>query len=71
MTPNELMKHLTDEGDPAHIAIIMYLDNLKTFQQGSATQHSAKNSIIQPFDNHDKLAGARSATAVDKKLPIV
>jgi hypothetical protein len=54
-----------------HIAIFMYLDNLKTFQQGSAAQHSAKNSFFQPFNIQDKLAVARSATAIDKNLPMV
>jgi hypothetical protein len=51
MIPNKLMKHLTDKGDTTHIAIFMYLDKLKTFQPGSATNlqpriHSFDHSII-------------------------
>jgi hypothetical protein len=40
---------------------------LSSFQQGPARQHPAKNSISQPVGNCDKLAGARSATAVQQK----
>ncbi len=58
MTPNELVEK----------AIYIYLEKLKTFQHGTARQQLAKNLISQPFGNHDKLIGARSATAVDKEI---
>jgi hypothetical protein len=63
MTLNELMNHLTDKGDPTHKATLVYLEKMSSFQQGPARQHPAKNLISQPVGNHDKLVGARSATA--------
>jgi hypothetical protein len=31
MTPQELLKHLKDEGDSTHTAIFVYLQTLNTF----------------------------------------
>jgi hypothetical protein len=68
MTLNQLMKHLKDEGDPNHKAILAYLNNFSFFRQDYARQqHSAMNLMSRPVGNHDKLAGARSATAVHQK----
>jgi hypothetical protein len=64
MTPYELMKHLKNEGDSTHKAILAYLTKLSSSQWGHARQHPARNSISWPVGYHDKLAGARSATAV-------
>jgi hypothetical protein len=44
MTPQELLKHLKDEGDSTHTAISIYLENLNTFSQGHAIQNPSVNS---------------------------
>jgi hypothetical protein len=64
MTPNELVKHLKNKGDSSYKAILAYLTKFSSFQQGHAKQPLAKYSISRPVGYHDKLAGARSATAV-------
>ncbi len=69
MIPNQLMKHLSDQGNCTHKAIVIYLEKLKSSQQGTARQHLAKNLISWPFGNHEKLVGVRSATAVHKVIP--
>ncbi len=35
MTPQELLKHLKNEGDCTHTAVYIYLEKLNTFSQGS------------------------------------
>ncbi len=61
------MKHLKNKGDSTHKAILAYLNKLTSFKQGPARQHPDKNSFPPPIVNHDKLAGARSAIAVQQK----
>jgi hypothetical protein len=39
MTPEELLKHLKNEGDYTHTAISIYLETLNTFSQGHARQN--------------------------------
>jgi hypothetical protein len=36
MTPNQLMSYLKDKGDSTHKAILVYLQEFSSFQQGSA-----------------------------------
>ncbi len=67
MTQNQLMKHLKNKEDPSHKAILAYRNKSSSFRQGSARQHPSMNLISHPVDNHDKLAGARSITAVHQK----
>jgi hypothetical protein len=44
MTPQELLKHLKNDGDHTHTAIIIYLELLNTFSQGHARQNPSVNS---------------------------
>ncbi len=67
MTHNQLMKHLKNKEDPSHKSFLAYLNKLSSFRQGSARQHPSMNLISCPLGNHNKLAGARSATVVHQK----
>ncbi len=48
MTPQDLSKHLKDEGDSTHTAIYIYLEKLNTFSQGHARQNPSVNSKKKP-----------------------
>jgi hypothetical protein len=48
MTPQELLKHLKNEGDNTHTAIFIYLKTLNTFSQGHARQNPSVNSKKKP-----------------------
>jgi hypothetical protein len=43
MTPQELLKHLKDEGDTTHTAISIYLEKLNTFSQDHDRQNPSVN----------------------------
>ncbi len=49
MTPQELLKHLKNEGDSTHTAIFFYLETLKSFSQGHAKQDPGVNSKKNPI----------------------
>ncbi len=44
MTPQELLKHLKNEFDSTHKAILVYLQTLNSFNQGHARQDPGVNS---------------------------
>jgi hypothetical protein len=44
MTPQELLRHLKNEGDYTHTAISIYLETLNSFSQGHARQDPGVNS---------------------------
>ncbi len=44
MTPQELLKHLTNQGDYTHAAISIYFQTLNTFSQGHVRQDPGVNS---------------------------
>jgi hypothetical protein len=67
MTQNQLINQLKNKGDCTHMAILVYLTKLASFQQSPLRQYPAKNSFSQPVVNNDKLAVARSAIAVQQK----
>jgi hypothetical protein len=48
MTPQELLKHLKDEGDSTRTAIIIYLEKVNTFSQGHARQNPSVNCKKKP-----------------------
>jgi hypothetical protein len=53
MTPQELLKHLKNQGDYTHTAILVYLQTLNSFSQGHARQDPGVNSKKKP-DSDDK-----------------
>jgi hypothetical protein len=59
--------HLKDEGNPTHKATLAYYNKLSFFRQGSARQHPPMNLMSWLVGSHEKMAGARSATAVQQK----
>jgi hypothetical protein len=48
MTPQELLKHLKNEGDSTYTAISNYLQTLNTFSQGHVRQDPGVNSKKKP-----------------------
>jgi hypothetical protein len=44
MTPQEILKHLKNEGDSTHTAIFVYPETLNSFSQGHARQDPGVNS---------------------------
>jgi hypothetical protein len=54
MTPQELLKHLKDEGDSTHMAISIYLQLLNTFSQGHVRQDHSVNSKINPHTEEEE-----------------
>ncbi len=44
MTPQDLLKHLKNEVDSTHRAILVYLKTLKSFSRGHARQDPGVNS---------------------------
>ncbi len=44
MTPQELLKHLTNQGDYTHTVISIYLQTLNSFSQGHVRQDPGVNS---------------------------
>ncbi len=54
MTPQELLKHLKNEGDCTHIAVYIYLEKLNTFSQGHARQNPSVNSKKKPDSEEEE-----------------
>jgi hypothetical protein len=54
MTPQELMRHLKNEGDSTHTAISIYLQTLNSFSQGHARQDPGVNSKKEPDSDEEE-----------------
>ncbi len=52
MTPQELLRHLKNEGDSTHTAISIYLQTFNTFSQGHVRQDPSVNSKKKPHLEH-------------------
>ncbi len=48
MTPQELLRHLKNEGDCSHTAISIYLETLNSFSRGHVRQGLGVNSKKKP-----------------------
>jgi hypothetical protein len=53
MTPMQLLNHLEREGDSTHKAILVYLNQLATFQQGPTRHTPSKGVSVSLFFLHD------------------
>jgi hypothetical protein len=53
MNPQELLRHLKNEGDSTHTAISIYLETLNSFNQGHVRQDPGVNSKKKP-DSHEE-----------------
>ncbi len=54
MTPQELLKHLKNEGDSTHTAIFIYLQALDSFSWGHARQDPGVNSKKKPDSDEEE-----------------
>ncbi len=54
MTPQELLKHLTNQGDYTHTAISICLQTLNSFNQGHVRQDPGVNSKKQPDSDEEE-----------------
>jgi hypothetical protein len=54
ITPQELLKHLKNEGDCTHTAVYIYLEILNTFSQGHARQKPSVNSKKKPDSEEEE-----------------
>ncbi len=54
MTPQELLKHLKNEGDSTHTAIFVQLETLNSFSGGHARQDPGVNSKKKPDSDQEK-----------------
>jgi hypothetical protein len=54
MTPQELLKHLTNQGDYTYTAISMYLNTLNSFSQGHVRQDPGVNSKKKPDSDEEE-----------------
>jgi hypothetical protein len=54
MTPQELLRHLKNEGDSTHAAISIYLQKLNTFSQDHARQDPGVNSKKKPDSDEEE-----------------
>jgi hypothetical protein len=54
MTPQELLKHLKNEGDFTHTVIFVYPKTLNSFSQGHARQYPGVNSKKKPNSDEEK-----------------
>ncbi len=54
MTPQELLKHLKNEGDSTHTAIFVYLQTLNTFSQVHVRQDPGVNSKKKPDSDEEE-----------------
>ncbi len=53
MTPMQILKHLEREGYSTHKAILVYLNQLATFQQGPTRHILSKGVSVSLFFFHD------------------
>ncbi len=54
MTPQELLKHLTNQGDCTHTAISIYLQTLNTFSWGHVRQDPGVSSKKKPDSDEEE-----------------
>ncbi len=54
MTPQELLRHLKNDGDCTHTAISIYLETLNSFSQGHVRQDPGVNSKTKPDSDEEK-----------------
>ena len=54
MTPQELLRHLKNEGDSTHAAIFVYLQKLNSFSRGHARQDPGVNSKKKPDSDEEE-----------------
>ena len=54
MTPQELLRHLKNEGDCTHTAISIYLETLNSFSRGHARQDPGVNSKKKPDSDEEE-----------------
>jgi hypothetical protein len=54
MTPQELLKHLTNEGDYTHTAISIYLQTLNSFSRGHVRQDPGVNFKKKPDSDEEE-----------------
>jgi hypothetical protein len=54
MTPQELLKHLTNQGNYTHTAISIYLQTLNSFSRGHARQDPGVNSKKKPDSDEEE-----------------
>ncbi len=54
MNPQELLRHLINEGDSTHTAISIYLHTLNTFSQGHVRQDPGVNSKKKPHSEEEE-----------------
>ncbi len=54
MTPQELLRHLKNEGDSTYTAIPIYLEILNSFSQGHARQNPGVNSKKKPDSDEEE-----------------
>ena len=54
MTPQELLKHLTNQGDYTHTAISIYLQILNSFNWGHVRQDLGVNSKKKPDSDEEE-----------------
>ncbi len=53
MIPQELLKHLKNEGDSTHTAIFIYLQTLNSFSRGHTRQDPGVNSKKEPHSEEE------------------
>jgi hypothetical protein len=54
MTPQELLKHLTNQGDSTHTAISIYLQTLNSFSWGHVRKDPGVNSKKKPESDEEE-----------------
>jgi hypothetical protein len=54
MTPQELLKHLKNQGDSTHKAISIYLETLNTFSRGHVRYDPGVNSKKKPDSDEEE-----------------
>ena len=54
MTPQELLRHLKNDGDCTHTAISIYLETLNSFSQGHVRQDPGVNSKKKPDSDKEE-----------------
>jgi hypothetical protein len=54
MTPQELLKHLKNEGDSTHTAISIYLETLNSFSRGHARQDPGVKTKKKPDSDEEE-----------------
>ena len=55
MAPQELLRHLKNEGDSTHTVISIYLQTLNSFSQSHARQDPGVNSKKKPDSDEEEM----------------